>query len=118
MITVVTTTISVLRYPIDPTADPTDPRLEPSVIASGVRAHISTSRGSEEVGSGATQEIVTFRLSCDPTDLTNDDVVRDEQSGEEYEVLWARHREGLGLSHTQAAMRQVSGVVSHPRETR
>lgn len=112
MIPVNTTTISVLRVPVDPTADPTDPKPAPEVIARGVRAHISTSRGSEEVSVGSSQEVVYFRMSCDPTDLTGQDQVRDEQTDEVYDVTWARQRIGFGLDHTQAGLKQVRGVVS------
>ena len=109
-----TTTISVLRVPADPERDPLDPQPPAAVIASGVRAHISTSRGSEAVASGGSQEVVYFRMSCDPTDLVHTDQVQDEQTGELYEVTWARFRVGMGLDHTQAGMKQVSGVVSAP----
>ena len=112
MISVATTTISVLRVPSDPTRDPLDPQPEAEVVASKVRAHISTSRGSERVSSGGAQEVVYFRLSCDPTDIRYEDQVRDETTGEVYEVEWARQRIGLGLDHTQCGLKQVAGVVS------
>jgi len=115
VITVATTTISVLRVPADPERDPLDPQPPAEVIASGIRAHISTARGSEEVASGGSQEVVYFRMSCDPTDLQHTDQVRDEQTDEVYDVLWARERRGLGLDHVQAGMKQVAGVVSEPR---
>jgi hypothetical protein len=120
MIPVSTTTIAVLRIDADPTRDPTDAQPPAAVIASGVRAHISTSRGIEATSTGASQEIVYFRMSCDPVDLSNADQVRDEATGEVYDVLWSRPRTGAipGLDHVQAGLRQVSGVVSEPRLTR
>lgn len=111
MIPVATTTISVLRVPADPLRDPEDPQPPAEVIASGVRAHISTSRGREVVQGQASQEIVDFRLSCDPTDLDGGDQVKDEATDEVYEVTWARLRRGFGLDHTQAGLKQVSGVL-------
>lgn len=115
MIPVATTTIEVLRLPADPTRDPEDPQPAPVSVASGVRAHISTSRGREVVQGQSTQEIVEFRLSCDTADIQQDDQVRDEATGEVYHVMWARSRSGLGLEHTQAGLKQVSGNVAAPR---
>lgn len=116
VIPVSTTTVRVLRRPSDGTLDPYDPQPSPSVVASGVRAHISTSRGSEE-RAGSDRSIVQFRMSCDPlpVGLLHTDQVVDEQSGEVYEVRWAVSRVGLGMDHIQAGMDQISGVVSSPR---
>ena len=111
MIPVATTTIAVLRVPEDDheVRDPEDVQPDPVEIATGIPAHISTSRGREEREGASTQEIVDFRLSCNVTDLTADDRVRDEATGEVYEVTWARERRGLGLDHTEAGLRQVTG---------
>lgn len=102
-----TTTISVLRADIDG-VDPYDPAPAASTIATGVRAVISSPSGSENIV-GAEQETVTFRLDCDPTNLTHHDQVVDETSGETFDVVWARQRSGLGLDYTQAGLRQVQG---------
>lgn len=106
-----TTTIRVLRVPADPERDPTEAQPDAEVIAAGVRAHISTSTGTEIVAGGASQEIVNFRLSSDPADIQHTDRIEDERTGEVYEVTWARQRIGVGLDHTQAGLRQVTGVV-------
>ena len=105
-----TTTIAVLRVAADPARDPYDPKPFPDVIAVGVRAHISTPRGREQTAGGS-QEVVEFRLSCDPTDLRHTDQVHDEQTGVAYEVTWARGRQGLGLDHIEAGLKQVTGVA-------
>lgn len=112
-IPVATTTIRVLRVPADPTRDPLDPQPAAAVVASGVRAVISTSRGREPSPSG-TQEVVEFRLSCDPVEIRHTDSIQDEATGDTYEVVWARPRTGLGLEHAEAGLRQVTGVVSQP----
>lgn len=106
-----TTLITVLRTG---EYEPYETPPEPTVVASKVRAHISTSQGTEVVAGGS-QSVVTFRMSCDPVDLTHLDQVRDETTGEMYEVSWVHQRRGLGLDHTQAGLRQVHGVVSTPR---
>lgn len=105
-----TTTISVLRLPTDPARDPYDPQPAPEVVATGIRAHISSPSGRERVAGGS-QEVVEFRLSCDPVEIRHTDRVQDEQTGSVYEVTWARARQGLHLDHTQAGLKQVSGVA-------
>lgn len=118
MIPVATTTIRVLRQvpapePYEAAEDDHGDPVAPTVIAAGVRAQISTSKGAES--SSGTQEIVDFRLSCDPVELDHDDRVEDERTNLVYEVTWARQRFGLGLDHTEAGLRQITGVVSSPR---
>jgi Phage head-tail joining protein len=110
------TTITVQRFPADPTDDPWDEALVWSEVATGVRAHISVLSGREEVAGGS-QEIVTFRLDCDPTDIFYQDRVQDETTGDIYEVEWAERRRGnlLGLEHTQAQLKQVTGIAAGMR---
>ena len=112
MIPLPTTTILVKRPSVED--DPTDESTFTTVV-SGVRAHISTSRGRENMSGGGTQELVYWRLSCDPCDLTRFDMVVDEKTGEEYNVEWARLRQGIGgLDHIEAGLNQITGVVSQP----
>ena len=103
-----TTSIAVLRVPTDATRDPYDAQPAPETVVSGVRAHISSPSGRERVAGGS-QEVVEFRLACDSVDLRHTDRVQDEQSGAIYEVVWARSRQGLGLDHVEAGLKQVSG---------
>ncbi|MBM3679152.1 MAG: hypothetical protein FJW96_14955 [Actinobacteria bacterium] len=105
-----TTTIAVLRVPADASRDPYDPQPEPETVASGIRAHISSPSGRERTAGGS-QEVVEFRLACDPTDLRHTDRVQDEQSDAVYEVIWARPRQGHGLDHVEAGLKQVTGVA-------
>ena len=105
-----TTTIAVLRVPADPARDPYDAKPAADVVASSIRAHISTPRGREQTAGGS-QEVVEFRLSCDPVDLRHTDQVQDEQTNALYEVTWARVRQGLGLDHIEAGLKQVAGIA-------
>lgn len=105
-----TTTITVLRVAADPARDPYDAPPEPTVVASGVRGHLSSPSGRERTAGGS-QEVVEFRLACDPVDLRHTDQVRDETTGLVYAVVWTRERQALGLDHTQAGLKQVTGVV-------
>ncbi len=104
-----TTTVSVLRVPADAARDPYDPPPAAEVVASGIRAHIASPSGRERTAGGS-QEVVEFRLTCDPTDLRHTDQVQDDRTGDLYEVVWARNREGFSLDQVQAGLRQVSGV--------
>lgn len=120
MIPFATTTIAVLRVPDIPGSDPEDEQPAAEVVASGIRAHISTSHGREEVQGASTQEVVEFRVTCDPAEIRKDDRVRDESTGEVYEVVWARERRGPslgvgGLDHMEGGLRQVRGAVARPR---
>lgn len=105
-----TTTITVLRVVADASRDPYDPQPAPEVVASAVRAHLASPSGRERTAGGS-QEVVEFRLACDPIGLRHTDQVRDEQTGAVYEVTWARERQGLHLGHVEAGLRQVSGVA-------
>lgn len=114
MIPISTTTIRIERPTHDPDVDPLESHGEPTVVATGIRAHISTSRGRESAAGGGSQEIVYFRLSCDLVDITRYDTVIDENTQEVYDVEWARERRGFGLEHMEAGLKQVAGVVSQP----
>lgn len=109
-VSLATTTIAVLRVPADASRDPYDAKPAAEAIASGVRAHISGPSGRERTAGGS-QEVVEFRLSCDPVDLRHTDQVQDEQTDAVYEVTWARIRQGLGLDHVEAGLKQVAGVA-------
>src|SRR3546814_16573557 len=88
-----TTTVSVLRVAANPTRDPYDTQPAPSVVASGIRAHISSPRGREQTAGGS-QEVVEFRLTCDPVDPRHTDQVQDEQTSALYEVTRSERRRG------------------------
>lgn len=102
-----TTTVSVRRYNLDD-VDPYDPKPTPTTVTSGVPAVISSPSGTEQV-EGGQQEVVTFRLDCDPVDLQHDDQIVDDATGDVFEVVWVRNRVGFGLDYTQAELRQVNG---------
>lgn len=111
MIPLHTTTIAVLSPPQAEEGewpDPYDEQPAREESASGVRAHISSPAGSEQI-IGGEQEVVMFRLSCDPVTLTHRDWVEDEQTGDVYQVVWVMQRKGLGLDHVEAGLRTVRG---------
>lgn len=116
MIPLSTTTIRVERVPTvddggDP-VDPYDPQPDAEIVAEAVRAVISSPTGRER-NIGGTQSAVEFSLSCDPVDLRHTDTVHDEATGLTYQVVWVTSRPsgGLGLDHTRAGLKMVSGIA-------
>lgn len=115
MIPIATTSIAVLRVPVDPERDPTDAAPAASVVASGVRAVISVmaQTSDERTYQGASQEVTRFKLNCDPAEIGHRDQVRDERTNELYEVIWARSIAGInGQDHVEGELRQVQGVAA------
>lgn len=112
MLPLADTKITVLRPQTTSATDPYDDAPAESVVASGVRAHISKvgSINPEQIVGGQ-QESLRILLDCDPTDLTHTDRVRDEKTREEYEVEWVLQRSAGTLSHTAAGLKQVEGLT-------
>lgn len=112
MLPIATTSIAVIRP--NPSDEPFETPGAPSTVATGVRAVISASRGDEAPSGG--QEVVYFRLDCDPipAGIDHGDQIQDLPTGAVYEVLWARLVRGLGLDHHEAGLKQVDGVRSGP----
>lgn len=104
-----TTTVTIKRVPRDDTRDGYDTQPAAATIAAGVRAHIGSPSGSDNITSGD-RTVVRFAIDTDPTDLQADDTVIDDMTSEEYRCIWARTRHGLGLDHTTGAIEQVTGA--------
>lgn len=114
-----TTTITVLRPALPATEDPYGDGYDAEVardddiatVETSVRAVISPA-GAGLGGSsvGGESEVMEFRLVADPLDLSYLDLVIDETTDEEFEVVWAHLQPGLvGLDHMQAGLRTVKG---------
>ena len=88
------------------------PDVEPtwSVVASGVRAVIS-SPGGTVLRDGSVEVVMGFRLTCDPTDLEPADRILDEQSLVTYDLNWFTQRRGMGMDHSEAEIRLVTGFA-------
>jgi hypothetical protein len=115
MIPVASTTISV--YAIAET-EPGEGRTS-TLRASGVRAVIGSLTGSETSRPGGGEATVTARLDCDPTTslgqtltLDHTDLVKDETTGQTFEVQWAHAKGGLGLDHIEGSLVLVTGVAN------
>lgn len=100
-----TTTITVKRA--STTGDAFD-RSDPTTIRTGLRAVIGGQTGQEAVRDGSSEQ-VTVRLVCDPYDLHHDDVIVDETTQEQWEVVWCARRQGLGVDHTAADLLKITG---------
>jgi hypothetical protein len=107
LIPLATTTISVLVLDGD-----TDPYENPSLttVASGVKAHFSSPRGSDRF-IGGDQEIIDMRLDCDVCAFPFTAIVVDESNNDQWKTVWVRPRIGLGLDHIEAGVQRVQGMV-------
>lgn len=110
MIPLATTTITVSRVPRDPTRDGYDTAPAAVPVVAGLRAHIGSPSGSQNIATGD-RTVVTFALDADPADIQADDTVTDDTTGQTYRVIWARSRVALGLDHVQGAIEQVGGAA-------
>lgn len=108
MIPINTTTISIFRPPSG--QDPYDAAPN-TKEAAGVRAVIGSPSGTDRA-IGGDQQIISARLTADPCDLRHYDEVRDDVTGETYAVVWSRKRNGFGLDHVAAGLRQVTGAAN------
>lgn len=109
MIPLATTTLTVSRVPADPTRDGYDTQPAAAPVVTGLNAVIGNPGGSQNITAGD-RTVVTFPLTTDPADIQADDTILDEQTGEQYRVMWARNRSGLGLDHVEGEVEQVAGA--------
>lgn len=87
----------------------------PFILATGVRAALNVTPFLRSAASGdpGDTESVEALLTCDPTDLTFHDLVLDETTGQEWDVIWTFHQPGIaGTSHVQAKLRAVTGLAN------
>lgn len=109
MIPLSTTTITVLRVA---SVDPYEPStMAPGTVVTGVRAHISVPNVGASQIVGGQQSVVEPRLTCDVCDLRHTDEVRDDSTGQTFQVSWVQQRLGLGLDHLEAGLRIVQGAA-------
>ncbi len=110
MIPHATTTIRVERPTpaIEDERDPYEPVKVPAglPIAEGVRAVIGVPSGRAD-RIGGNRQHVEYTLTADPVELTANDIVVDESSGERYKVDWVITRPGIpgtGLEHVTGGL--------------
>jgi len=102
LITTATTTIAVLSIT---QAEPYEAAV-PTTVSTGTRAVIGAPTGRESTVTGSAENIDAV-LHCDPVTLGHAQVVRDERTLDEWQVLWVQRRVGLGLDHTRAGLRRT-----------
>lgn len=110
-----TTTIDVLRLAsadmyADPYANPKAVDNRRTVVASGVRAVMSTPSGGEQQAGGE-QSTIIRKFDCDVCDITYLDLIKDNTTGIVYEVQWVAEHNGFGLDHMSGKATKVSGLV-------
>lgn len=104
------TTISVLRRTqqfVEPYTDTVV--ADRTVVATGVRAHINGWGGSE-ITTGGEQQNITASFTCDPCDIDHRDLVRDDTTGQTYEVQWVQRRKALGFDYVRGSLVQATGL--------
>lgn len=109
MLTLTTTTGTVLR---PPAGDPYETAAEPTVVATGIPAHVSAPTGSEIDIGGQLERIDVVLLTEPDTDLRHTDLWRDDGTGDVYRVAWLRLRRGLGLNHLKAGLVAYDGAAA------
>ena len=109
MLPLVTTTGSVLR---PPSGDPYETAAAPTVVATGIAAHVSSPTGSEVDAGGQLERIDAVLFTEADTDLRHTDLWRDDGTGDVYRVAWLRLRRGLGLNHLKAGLVAYSGAAA------
>lgn len=81
---------------------------------SGVRAVLSIGKaggsGNEVIVAGAQQAIAKFKLHCDPCDINNTDIVVDEITKQQYEILWVVEVQGLGFNYMRGEVTFSKGT--------
>jgi hypothetical protein len=109
-----TTLVTITRptFPsTSPSPDPYDSTPTLTVIASGVRATIAPPTSATVRLVGGDRDVYNSKLICDPTPVAVDDTVTDTVTGNVWTVLWVQASPQLGLSHTIAGIRLVTGAV-------
>lgn len=94
-----------------PTPDPLDSTPVVTVIASGVRATVNPPVTATEKLVHGDRVVYKSKLTCDPTAVLVADIVADAITGITWAVTWVTQVKGLGMDHTLAGLRMVSGGV-------
>jgi|GEM_PF-3951816 len=96
-----TTTATVSRWSLtDPGTKTTVATLVPCVVGSVSGREVASYKGSADAGF---QEALTGKFVSDQAVAYND-LVADVGTGQEYRVVWAKYRMGLGLDHWEAGL--------------
>lgn len=107
-ISVATTTITVKALS-EVHEDPYEEIRNATVTASGVRAVITPMAGSDSVQAGGEQVRNKMALTCDPCDITFQDVVVDDANGRIYRVVFANPVPDPVFGHYASG--HVEGVI-------
>ncbi len=108
MIPLSTTTISVLRIKTAGVYDEPygDAGPETRDIAEEAVPAVIDAPGGDTQIAGGVQAIGTFRLICDPADITFRDWIRDDLTGRIYRIRWVHTYPG---DHVEAGLESVEG---------
>lgn len=102
MVLIATTTVSVYHVTRD---EPDEPPVRTPAYQS-VEANISNAAGQATPSRVQIDRLLHVDLTVN---VVHGDVVLDEQTGEEWQVLWAETNQGMGLDVRLAGMVRVEG---------
>jgi len=77
-----------------------------AVVSAGTRAVIGAPSGREGMATGSA-EVVDAVLHADTLELDHGQRVRDDRTGETWDVVWVQVRQGYALDHVRAGLRRV-----------
>lgn len=79
---------------------------------SGLAAHVSAPAGRDSIAGGDAEVVTAVAYLPSGTVIRHDDLITDDTSGIQHEVVWVRQRDGLGLDHVHIGLRAVRGGAS------
>lgn len=83
-----------------------------TTVAAGLQVALTSPSGTDVIVGGR-EEVVDALLLAPPFPaIEHTDLVTDDDTAEEYRVVWVRRRRGLGLDHQAAGLRAVKGGAS------
>jgi hypothetical protein len=106
---ITSTNVTVYRLVNDMSDDTATPVYQ--VTASAVDAVIGREGGLEKLVGGDEEDIQARGDFPFDLDISNLDRVKDEVTGDVWDVMWTMKRTGLGLDHIEVGLRKVIGVA-------
>lgn len=81
----------------------------PTTVVAGLRVAITAPAGSDDVVGGHKEIVDAVMLAPAAPVVEHTDFVTDDDTAEQYRVVWIRRRRGLGLDHQVVGLRAVKG---------
>lgn len=111
MVPLTPNTVTIVR-PAGTGGDADDTATTPTTIAAGLAVAIVSPNGADAVTGGQKEIVDAVLLAPTTPELEHVDLVTDDDTDQDYRVVWVRRRRGLGLDHQVAGLRAVTGGAS------